>query len=87
MSSELDEALILDFPSRQSKSTIDSRDLETRWIRNIKIIYDDGEIESFTLPETQGFVRKRYTILQGEQKGEVLICYDIHWALKGKHGG
>lgn len=82
--SDLDKALTLDFPKAGHKSSIDNRDIETRWLKRIDVCYEDGEIETFELPEDQGFVRKRYTVLQGEQKGTVLICYDVHWTLKVK---
>jgi hypothetical protein len=80
---ELDLGVELDFPAVRPKSTLNKHNAEIRPIMTVKVIYENGDVESWMIPKDQGFVRKRYTFLQGNEKGDFLLCYDIHWALKG----
>jgi hypothetical protein len=75
----------------------ENRKMDTRPIKQVTILFTDGNSLEFDVPESQGFYRERYTYTQEEtQHGNritgKLYVHEIIWTLRedqinGNHNG
>jgi hypothetical protein len=86
------QSLILDFSgTAKSKSkTIPRRKLilGKRNIKTLTIEFQDGGIETYQIPDDQGFFRERWTYEEQEDSHKIenkLIIREIFWALREKY--